>query len=414
MLLDRVLRFGVSAGSLTVHYPHGLSRRYGDGTGAPVAFAVSSSAAATRIAINPELQLGEAYMDGSLTLRQGSLFDLLLLLMGNFRAAGSPAHHRLLARARVAARRLHQFNPVAVARNNVAHHYDLDGRLYDLFLDADRQYSCAYFASPDATLEEAQTAKMRHIAAKLALQPGQTVLDIGSGWGGLALYLAKYAEVDVTGLTLSTGQHEAATARARTAGLSHRVRFLLRDYREMTGRFDRIVSVGMFEHVGLNHYGEFFRQCAALLKPDGVAVLHAINRPTGPDATSPWIQKYIFPGGSIPALSEVLPPLERAGLTLSDAEILRLHYAETLRHWRRRFLARRAEAVALYDERFARMWEFYLAASEAAFRLGDLNVFQLQFLRRQQALPITRRYMAEAEAALARRDHPVPVPRAAE
>lgn len=403
MLLDRVLRFGVTQGTLTVTYPHGICLTYGDGTGAPVHFALADSATATRLAIDPEMQLGEAFMDGSLTMRHGSVYDLLLLLMANFRVASAPAHHRLLARARIAARRLHQYNPVAVARSNVARHYDLDGRLYDLFLDSDRQYSCAYFERPDATLAEAQAAKKRHIAAKLALQAGMTVLDIGSGWGGLALYLARTCGVDVTGLTLSTEQQAAATARAAAAGLSHRVRFLLRDYRELEGAYDRIVSVGMFEHVGINHYDQFFAACAALLKPEGVALLHAINRPTGPDATSPWIKKYIFPGGSIPALSEVLPPLERAGLTLSDAEILRLHYAETLRHWRQRFLARRAEAVALFDERFARMWEFYLAASEAAFRLGDLNVFQIQFLRDQRSLPITRDYMSDAEKDLRRR-----------
>ena len=400
MLLDRVLRFGISTGALTVTYPHGLTQTYGDGTGTPVHFALSSNAAATRMAIDPDLQLGEVVMDGSLTLRRGSLYDMLLLLMGNFRNLASPAHHRLLARARVAARRLHQFNPVAVARANVAHHYDLDGRLYDLFLDADRQYSCAYFDDASQSLEQAQLAKKRHIAAKLALSPGMSVLDIGSGWGGMALYLAREFDVDVTGLTLSTEQHAVACARAAQAGLARRVRFLLRDYREMSGVFDRIVSVGMFEHVGVNHFDAFFAQCAALLNPTGVALLHAINRPGGPGATSAWIKKYIFPGGYIPALSEVLPALERAGLTLSDAEVLRLHYAETVRHWRLRFLSRRDEAVALYDERFARMWEFYLAASEAAFRLGDLNVFQLQFVRDQKALPLTRDYMHRAEESL--------------
>jgi cyclopropane-fatty-acyl-phospholipid synthase len=297
-------------------------------------------------------------------------------------------------------RRVYEYNPTWRAKANVAHHYDLSGALYDLFLDGDRQYSCAYFETPEATLDEAQLAKKRHLAAKLDIRPGMRVLDIGSGWGGLGLYLAEHCGADVTGVTLSEEQHKASSERARQRGLSDRVAFKLMDYRNLEEQFDRIVSVGMFEHVGVVHYGEFFRKIQRLLKPDGVAVLHSINRSDGPGATSRWINRYIFPGGSIPALSEVVPELERNKLYVTDVEILRLHYAETLRHWRARFAARRVEAKQIYDERFCRMWEFYLAASETAFRYSGLNNFQIQFTRSQHALPITRNYMIEAEDRL--------------
>jgi cyclopropane-fatty-acyl-phospholipid synthase len=299
---------------------------------------------------------------------------------------------------------LRQFNPPRRARRNVAHHYDLDGRLYALFLDADRQYSCAYFDQPDTTLDDAQIAKKRHLAAKLLVRPRDRVLDIGSGWGGLGLYLAEMAEGDVIGITLSSEQLQAANARAAEKNLSHTARFMLQDYRDVAGPFDRIVSVGMLEHVGVDFYETYFRRCAELLTDDGIAVVHAIGRSAGPDVTSPWITKYIFPGGYIPALSEVTPAIERAGLLVCDVEILRLHYAETLKDWRERFMARREEAVRLYDERFARMWEFYLACSEMAFRKQNYMVFQIQLAKRQGVVPMTRDYIANEEARLRGRE----------
>jgi cyclopropane-fatty-acyl-phospholipid synthase len=282
----------------------------------------------------------------------------------------------------------------------VAHHYDLDGRLYSLFLDSDRQYSCAYFETPDTTLDDAQLAKKRHLAAKLLVGRKHSVLDIGCGWGGLGLYLAEHVGADVTGVTLSKEQWQTANARAVDREMSRPPTFLLQDYRDVEGPFDRIVSVGMFEHVGVCCYDEFFARCAGLLADDGVMALHSIGRSEGPDVTNPWISKYIFPGGYIPALSEVLPAIERAGLLVNDIEILRLHYAETLKAWRERFMARREEAVQLYDERFARMWEFYLACSEMAFRKQNLMNFQIQITKRQGIVPMTRGYIARAEARL--------------
>jgi cyclopropane-fatty-acyl-phospholipid synthase len=299
-------------------------------------------------------------------------------------------------------RHIHAYNPVARARRNVAHHYDLSSDLYRLFLDPDRQYSCAYFPTPDTSLDEAQLAKKRHIAAKLLLRPGQRVLDIGAGWGGLGIYCAQVDEVDVTGLTLSVEQHDHAMRRVEAAGLADRVRFVIQDYRETTGSFERVVSVGMLEHVGVNHYEAYFRRVADRLTDDGVAVIHSIGRATGPAATASFVRKYVFPGGYIPALSEVLPSVERAGLWITDVEILRLHYADTLRHWRQRFLGHWAAAADLYDERFCRMWEFYLAGSEAFFRVMDGMVFQLQLAKDRHVVPMTRDYIAADEARHAR------------
>jgi cyclopropane-fatty-acyl-phospholipid synthase len=301
---------------------------------------------------------------------------------------------------RYLSRRIRQFNPRPRARRNVAHHYDLDGQLYALFLDADRQYSCAYFETADQSLDDAQLAKKRHLAAKLLVSPERRVLDVGCGWGGLALYLGELCDARVTGITLS--EHQLALARVRAAekGLSDKVEFHLRDYRDVAGKFDRIVSVGMFEHVGVGFYDRFFQKCAALLDDDGVMLLHSIGRSEGPGITNPWIAKYIFPGGYIPALSEVLPAVERAGLLVTDIEILRLHYAETLKAWRERFLAHREQAERLYDQRFTRMWEFYLAASEMAFREQAMMVFQLQVTKRQGIVPMTRDYIAREEARL--------------
>ncbi|MGA7268784.1 MAG: cyclopropane-fatty-acyl-phospholipid synthase family protein, partial [Aestuariivirga sp.] len=277
---------------------------------------------------------------------------------------------------------------------------DLSGALYDLFLDRDRQYSCAYFEGPEASLEDAQLAKKRHLAAKLMIKPGMKVLDIGSGWGGLGLYLAETCGAEVTGVTLSEEQHKLSNERAEQRGIADRVKFHLKDYRHLDQRFDRIVSVGMFEHVGVGHFAEYFGKIRSLLADDGAAVVHSINRSDGPGATSAWVKKYIFPGGYIPALSEVVPQIEGAGLYITDIEILRLHYAETLREWAHRFADHRDRARDIYDERFCRMWEFYLAASECAFRFGGMNNFQIQFCRNQHALPLTRNYMIKEEERL--------------
>jgi cyclopropane-fatty-acyl-phospholipid synthase len=299
--------------------------------------------------------------------------------------------------------RIDQYNPAPRARRYVAHHYDLNGRLYSLFLDRDRQYSCAYFPRGDETLEQAQAAKKRHIAAKLCLdRPDLHVLDIGCGWGGLALSLAREHGARVTGITLSAEQLAEARARAAAEGLTDRVSFEMLDYRAVTQRFDRIVSVGMFEHVGVVHYRAFFDTVARCLAPDGVALLHAIGRSDGPCSTNPWIAKYIFPGGYCPALSEVVPRIEASGLVTTDIEILRLHYAETLRHWRRRFAANRDTIGTLYDERFCRMFEFYLAGSEISFRREDNMVFQIQLAHKQTAVPLTRDYISDTERRMVR------------
>ncbi len=400
--MDRLLRYFlgqfIRRGTMTFTAASGTTFTCGDGTGPPVSVRFLSRRTERRILLNPELALGEAYMDGTLVVENGSIADALAVLLDQ--PAMVPSWGRLQWWMRYLARHARQFNWRGRARNNVAHHYDLDGRLYSLFLDADKQYSCAYFETPDATLDDAQLAKKRHLAAKLLIGRGDRVLDIGSGWGGLGLYLAEITGADVTGITLSTEQLQVANARARERNLSPRARFLLSDYRDIPDTFDRIVSVGMFEHVGVGFYETFFKRCAELLSDDGVMLLHAIGRSTGPDVTSPWITKYIFPGGYMPAVSEVMPAIERAGLLVCDIEILRLHYAETLKAWRERFMARREEAVRLYDERFARMWEFYLAGSEMSFRKQKLMNFQIQLTKRQGVVPMTRDYIAREEARL--------------
>jgi cyclopropane-fatty-acyl-phospholipid synthase len=371
----------------------------------PLAVRFTTPAAERGILLDPELKLGQAYMDGTLVMEEGSVTDLLALLMAQPAACTSTTtvSAKLLFWGRKLLRRIDQFNPRGRSQRNVAHHYDIDGRLYSLFLDADRQYSCAYFEHPGQSLDDAQLAKKRHIAAKLMLEREDlAVLDIGAGWGGLGLYLAQMAKAKVTGVTLSKEQLALARQRAEDGGLADRVAFRLQDYRDIPETFDRIVSVGMFEHVGVDHYGEFFRKVRALLKEDGVMVLHAIGRSDPPGVTNPFIAKYIFPGGYIPALSEVLPHIERAGLVVTDIELLRLHYAETLKAWRERFRARWDEAVRLTDERFCRMWEFYLAGSEMGFRHQGLNVFHIQIARKQEAVPLTRGYIEEEEARLRR------------
>jgi cyclopropane-fatty-acyl-phospholipid synthase len=400
--MDRLLRYFLSKfirrGTMTFTAASGAKFTCGDGTGRPVEVRFLSERIQRRILLNPELALGEAYMDSTFVVENGSIADALEILLGQ--PDMLPRWAGLQWWLRYFGRHIAQFNWRGRARDNVAHHYDLDGRLYSLFLDADRQYSCAYFDTPDTTLDDAQLAKKRHLAAKLLIEPGNRVLDIGSGWGGLGLYLAEMTGADVTGITLSTEQLQAANARAMEKRLAGSARFLLSDYRDTPGLFDRIVSVGMFEHVGVGFYEKFFRRCAELLSDDGVMMLHSIGRSTGPDVTSPWITKYIFPGGYIPAVSEVIPAIERAGLLVCDIEILRLHYAETLKTWRERFMARREEAVRLYDERFARMWEFYLAGSEMSFRKQNLMNFQIQLTKRQGVVPITRDYIAAEEAKL--------------
>jgi cyclopropane-fatty-acyl-phospholipid synthase len=400
--MDRLLRFTlekfVRRGAMTVTTASGKSFTCGDGTGDPVAVRFLTHDAERRILLNPELALGEAYMDGSFVVEQGSIADVLGILFDQPDILPDLARMRWWARFLI--RHAKQFNPRPRARDNVAHHYDLDGRLYSLFLDADRQYSCAYFEAPDAGLDDAQLAKERHLAAKLLIRRGDRVLDIGSGWGGLGLYLAEMTGADVTGITLSTEQLGVSNARAAERNLSRSARFLLQDYRDVSGPFDRIVSVGMFEHVGVDFYETFFRRCAELLTDDGIMLLHSIGRSTGPDVTSPWITKYIFPGGYIPALSEVFSAIERSGLLVCDTEVLRLHYAETLKAWRERFMAHREEAAQLYDQRFVRMWQFYLAASEMSFRKQNFMNMQIQLTRRQGVVPMTRDYIAREEARL--------------
>jgi cyclopropane-fatty-acyl-phospholipid synthase len=399
-LLELLLRRFVRRGTLRFTMARGSVFTVGDGKGPTVAIRFMTKAAQRGVLLDPELKLGEGYMDGTLRVEQGTIADLLAIVLGQTTDGMPPNWARLQWWLRFFYRRLQQLNVPTRARRNVAHHYDLDGRLYSLFLDADRQYSCAYFEHPEQSLDDAQLAKKRHLAAKLLPKASQRTLDIGCGWGGLALYLAEFCRTRVTGVTLSKEQWQRAGERAAERNLTRSVEFRMEDYRDLHEKFDRIVSVGMFEHVGLVFYDAFFHKCAELLADDGVMLLHSIGRSEGPNVTNPWIAKYIFPGGYIPALSEVLPSIERAGLLITDIEILRLHYAETLRAWRERFLAHREEAERIYDQRFVRMWEFYLAASEVAFREQAMMVMQIQLTKRQDVVPITRDYIAREEARL--------------
>ena len=400
--LHAIFRKEIAAGTLRVTYPSGRTERYGDGSGAPLAIRIADPAALRAIVFDPGLGVPEMYMDGRLVLEEGEVYDLIALAKANTRPEVSTpfAWVQHLWRSVTAAPVLHAVG-IQAARRNVAHHYDLDERLYRLFLDGDMQYSCAYFERPDMTLDQAQLAKKRLIAAKLLVRPGARVLDIGCGWGGMALYLARVCDAEVTGITLSQEQLRVATERAAAAGLSDRVRFRLQDYREVAETFDNIVSVGMFEHVGLRQFPAYFRSARRLLAPDGVMLLHAMAQPAPAPYNQPFIEKYIFPGGYIPALSEVLPAVEKAGLLVRDTEILSLHYAETTRAWRHRFLANRERVLELYDERFVRMWEFYLAGSEIAFRYDAIHVFHLQLALDQARVPLTRDYIPEAMARLA-------------
>ena len=381
-MLEKILADVIKIGRLTVRYPDGQVGRYGEGS--PEAeWVIRDQSAIHRLIRNPWLQMGETYMDGAWDAPKG----LAMLLEVLLRNVPDEPPSSLFANLK---RYLEQGNGRQASRRHVAHHYDLDESLFRLFLDQDMHYSCAYFANPNMTLEEAQVAKCELIRRKLELKPGQRVLDVGCGWGSLALHLAREADVDVTGITLSKEQHRVATARAREAGLSDRVQFRLEDYREHRGLYDRVVSVGMFEHVGAPHYETFFAKVRERLAPGGLTLLHHIGRSGPPGQTNPWIRRYIFPGGYNPALSEVIPAIEKAGLKVADIEVLKFHYGYTLHEWQKRFQARRDEVVRRWDERFARMWEFYLAACEASFAIGDLVVFHIQMARSLEGLPLTR------------------------
>lgn len=405
MLVAIWLRSLIRVGELTVIDAHDSVHRFGEGEPA-ITIRLHDRRLHRRLFLQPGLAAGTAYLDGTLTVENASLYDFLDLIGRNYEIAGPRSLDGPIQPLRRLFHRLSQFNSPNSARKNVAHHYDLNLELYDLFLDPDRQYSCAYFLGDNDSLETAQQHKRRHIAAKLLLEPGMRVLDIGSGWGGLGLYLAERFGADVVGITLSEKQLKVARQRAESAALRNRARFILRDYREVEGTFDRIVSVGMFEHVGVNQYDAYFRTVRDRLTDDGVALLHTIGHTDPPKPSIPWIRKYIFPGGYAPAFSEIIPAIERSGLIVTDVEVLRLHYAETLRHWRERFMANRDRAKAAYDERFCRMWEFYLASCEMAFRYMKLCVFQIQMAKSHASVPLTRDYIAEAERAFATEEEP--------
>lgn len=392
----------IKVGHLKITFADGTQGCFGDGSGEAVHLRFRNRKAERDVAFDPGLKLGEAYMDGDLDFPEGGIYRFLELVYKNNNpdAHRSSLWTRLLDDARHVVMAIGGWNTLRRARANVQSHYDLSGELYDLFLDPDRQYSCAYFQEPDFDLEQAQMAKKRHIAAKLVMdREGLQALDIGSGWGGMALHLARHFNARVTGITLSDEQFAVSNQRAREDGFAGQVEFRLQDYRHLQETYDRIVSVGMFEHVGRKHYRTYFDKCAELLKPDGVMLLHTIGQWTPPTPTNPFIKKHIFPGGYIPALSEIVAPIERSGLVITDIEVLRLHYAETLKAWRARFLEHWDQAAALYDERFCRMWNFYLAASEVSFRWQDLVVFQIQLAHDPKAVPITRDYIAASEKA---------------
>ncbi len=398
MLLVRFLGAVIDQGEFTLIDSRGRAYNFGDGAAPRVAIRLHDKATERRLLLNPRLAAGEAYMEGKLTIEEGTLYDLIDLIGRNIEAFEHHWFSDFSANLSQVFRRIQQYNPVGKAQKNVAHHYDLSDDLYDLFLDSDRQYSCAYFDGTHNDLERAQMDKKRHIAAKLLLhEPGMKVLDIGSGWGGMGLYLAQQTGADVTGVTLSTQQHKVSQRRVEDLGLSDQVRFKLQDYREESTTYDRIVSVGMFEHVGAVHYLEYFKKARDLLNDDGVFLLHSIGRMEPPGVTNPWLRKYIFPGGYTPSLSETLAAIEKAGLWVTDVEILRLHYADTLHLWYERFMAQREKALDLYDERFCRMWEFYLIGCEIAFRRMGQMVFQIQIAKRQDAVPLTRDYIANWE-----------------
>jgi cyclopropane-fatty-acyl-phospholipid synthase len=402
--LARLLRSFIKHGTLRVIDAGGQLHVFGQGV-PEVTIRLHDSSLPLRIMLNPDLQTGKAYMDGTLTIENGAtIHDFLYLFSlnrGTFHVQKSAQLRRRLFRA---LRRWHQKNPVGVAAKNAREHYDLSTELYRLFLDEDLQYSCAYFRDPAAdTLEQAQRNKLIHATSKLALTPGMRVCEIGSGWGGFAIHLAREAGAHVTAINVSPEQIKIARERAEQAGVADRVEFVERDYRELTGEFDRVVSVGMMEHVGIGHLDEYFLKVRELLTPEGFAFIHSIGRMSPPSSTGPFVRKYIFPGGYVPAMSETLAAVERCGLWTCDVEVLRLHYAHTLRHWRERFARNRDKAKAIYDERFCRMWEFYLSVAELEFLNGSHMVFQLLLATRRDAVPVMRDFMFEAERGLAKK-----------
>ena len=401
MLCGVLFKYLMSWGTLRIIDARGKRHEFSGTPGPEVTIRLHDKALHYKLFWNPRLAVGEGYMDGTLTMENGGrIIDLIDLVGANLNMMEANQVIKFRNWLTPLVRPLQQHNPISRSRKNVAHHYNLSDGLFDLFLDSDRQYSCAYFETPNDSLEQAQLAKKHHLAAKLVLdRPGLKMLDIGSGWGGLGIYMHQKAGADVTGLTLSTEQQAYASERAKELGLSDQVRFNLRDYRLEEGTYDRIVSVGMFEHVGVSYYVEFFNKLKALLTEDGIAVVHTIARWDGPSVTNPWLRKYIFPGGYTPSMSEIFAALERTGLKVLDVEFLRLHYAETLKHWSINFRANRDKVKALYDERFCRMWEFYLAGAETAFRRQDHMIAQFQIARDQEAAPLTRDYMVEWKRA---------------
>ncbi len=394
--LNRLLGRLVVEGQLTVTWADGSVSRYGrDSTAvAPASMHLVDPSHYRALCLRPVMAFGEGYMDGQIDVAPEGLYDLVALFTYNMHGQGRmPGWFQAMQALRRRLNVLLQRNDARRARRNVAHHYDLSDDLYRLFLDEDMQYSCAYFERPDMTLEQAQAAKKAHIAAKLCLAPGMHVLDIGCGWGGMALTLARDHGARVTGVTLSENQLATARRRAADAGLEDRVTFRLLDYRNLDETFDRIVSVGMLEHVGLPQFDTYFGTVHDLLAPDGVALIHTIGEVAPPRPTSDWLEKYIFPGGYVPSLSELAAPIERSGLWATDIEVLRGHYGPTLNHWRQRFEAALPKVRAMYDERFIRMWRFYLVASEATFEQARQGVFQIQMSRAQYAVPVTRNYL---------------------
>jgi len=403
MLVAKLAKAIIKRGHLTLIDAHGKRHEIAGAEPGPRATVrLTDPKLHTTLALKPKMEFGEAYMDGKLILEDCDLSDLLSVLSGNARNMRDHWFFGPLHRFSVATRKFAQANSTRRARKNVAHHYDLSGELYDRFLDQDRFYSCAYFPEGDEDIEAAQDAKARHIAAKLLLEPGCSVLDIGSGWGSLGIRLARYGAGKVDGVTLSTEQHAYSNAWAERERLSDKAKFHLRDYRDVTDTYDRVVSVGMMEHVGVGFYKPYFEKVRDMMAPDGVALIHSIGRSGPPGFTNPWIQKYIFPGGYIPSLSEVLPVIEHTGLIVTDIEILRLHYGKTVRRWRERFHENWDEVAKLYDERFCRMWDYYLAGSIATFEAGGMMVFQIQLAKQHSAVPLTRDYITEAERELAK------------
>ncbi len=402
-LLSGLLRRFIDKGRLVAIDADGTRYNFGSGLDGPtVTMRLGDKKLERQLFLNPELVAAEAYMDGRLTFEDGStIYDFMYLFSINRRGLASHPVQQALRRAWRGLKRWHQSNPLGRAASNAQSHYDHPPEFYRLWLDSQMIYSCAYFPTPEASLEEAQLAKLRHIAAKLKLEPGMRVAEIGSGWGALAIFLAKECGVHVTAINVATEQLAESKKRAEAAGVLDRITFFERDYRELTGTFDRIVSVGMMEHVGVNHFNEYFGKVKSLLSPGGFAMIHAIGRMSPPGSTAPFIRKYIFPGGYVPAMSEVFTSLEREGLWVADCEILRLHYYWTIRQWRLRFEAKRPEVVAMMGERFARMWEFYLVAVELGFLHGSNMVFQLLLANERDAVPVIRDYIVDEERALA-------------